>query len=101
MVLVRVKREVDLVHEEPAVEIVDRAVWVVRVGVVFEALVHVVKRPRADYGNEVPFYTIAEEEMLIVDVDDVLAVYTKIRRVLLHPRQMLTTITRSCDYVPS
>ena len=83
----------NLVCEEPAVEIVDCAVWVICVGVVFEALVHIVKQPHADYGNKVPFYTIAEEEMLIIDINNVLAVYMKIRRVLLHPCQMLTTIT--------
>lgn len=43
MVLVWVEGEVDLVCEELVVEIVDCAVWVVCVGVVFKALVHVVK----------------------------------------------------------
>ena len=87
MVLVQVKCEVDLVHKEPVVEVVDGAIWVVCVGVVFEALVHIVKWPCAYYGNEVLFYMIAEEEMLIVDVDDVLLVYMKIRWVHLQWHQ--------------
>ncbi len=87
MVLVQVECKVDLVHEEPAVEIVDRAVRVVCVGVVFEALVHIVKQPCAYNSNKVPFFTIAEVEMLIVDVDDVLPVYMKIRRVHLQRHQ--------------
>ena len=57
------------------------------VGVVLEALVHIIKQPHADYSNEVLFYMIAEEEMLIVDVDDVLLVYMKIWRVHLQPHQ--------------
>jgi hypothetical protein len=79
----------NLVCEEPAVEIVDCAVWVICVGVVFEALVHIVKQPHADYGNKVPFYTIAEEEMLIIDINNVLSVYTKIQQVHLQQHQYI------------
>ncbi len=48
---------------------------------VFEALVHIVKQPCADNGNEVPFFMIAEVEMLIIDINNVLLVYTKIQQV--------------------
>lgn len=75
-----------LVCEEPAVEIIDCAVWVIHVGMVFEALVHIIKKPHADYGNKVLFYMIAEEEMLIIDINNVLLVYTKIQQVHLTSR---------------
>lgn len=87
MVLVWVKGKVDLVHKEPAVEIIDHAIWVIHVGMVFKALVHIIKQPHADYGNEVPFFTITKVEMLIIDVNDVLSVYTKIQQVHLQPHQ--------------
>ncbi len=89
MVLVQVKGEVDLVCEELVVEVVDCAVWIICVGVVLKALVHVIKQPHADYSNEVPFYTIAEEEMLIIDIDDVLLVYMKIWQVHLQRHQYI------------
>jgi hypothetical protein len=47
IVLVQVEGKVDLVHEELAVEIIYCAVQVVCVGMIFKALVHVVKQPCA------------------------------------------------------
>ena len=84
VVLVGVEGKVDLVREEPPVEVVDGAVWVVHVGMVLKALVHIVVRPCANYGDIVPFYMVAEEEMLIIGIINVLAVYMKIWRVHLH-----------------
>jgi hypothetical protein len=81
VVLVWVEGEVDLVCEELVIEVVDCAVWVVCVGLIFEALVHVVVRPCAHYGNVLPFDMVAKVEMLIVGVVDVLVVYIKIWRV--------------------
>ncbi|KIC71133.1 hypothetical protein DB41_CH00020 [Neochlamydia sp. TUME1] len=43
MVLVWVKGKVNLVHKELVVEVINCAIWVVCVGVVLEALVHIVK----------------------------------------------------------
>jgi hypothetical protein len=54
-------------------DVIDGAIRVVHVGMVLEALVHVVVRPCANYGA---FYTVTEVEMLIVGVVDVLTVYT-------------------------
>ena len=98
MVLVQVKHKVDMVCEEPAVEIVDCAVQVVCVGVVFKALVHIIKQPCADNSNKVPFFTITKVEMLIIDINNVLPVYMKIQQVHLQQHHNISRLARSHDH---
>ena len=88
----------NLVCEEPAVEIVDCAVWVICVGVVFEALVHIVKQPCADNSNKVPFFMIAKVEMLIIDINNVLPVYMKIQWVHLQQHHNISRLARSHNH---
>ena len=64
----------------------------------FEALVHVVKQPCADNGNEVTFFMIAEVEMLIIDINNVLPVYMKIQWVHLQQHHNISRLARSHNH---